>query len=172
MTISHIVAAAENDVIGVDGELPWDIPEDMRFFREKTKGKALIMGRKTFESVGHPLPHRLNVVITRQPHYTAEGAVVVPSLEEALKVCHEHRQQYGEEIFIIGGGEIFSQSMNIVDVIYLTRIHKTFKGDSLYPKVDLSAFEEVERRERQEPVPFTFLTYSRRSKVKKPPLSN
>lgn len=162
MILSHIVAAAENDTIGVEGELPWNIPEDMKFFRDKTKGKALIMGRKTFESVGHPLPHRLNVVVTRQADYKAEGAIVVRSLNEAIEVCKQHMDKYGEEIFIIGGGEIYRQSMDIVDKIYLTRIHKNFTGDAKYPKVDEEIFELVESTERDQPVPFTFLTYVKR----------
>lgn len=164
MKIAHIVAVSENNVIGVNNDLPWSIPEDMKFFRDKTKGKALIMGRKTFESVGHPLPHRLNVVITRQPGYasSAENVVVVPDLKTAIKHCEKLQDQYGEEIFIIGGGEIFKQSIEMVDIIYLTRIHKNFSGDVLYPELPPGMFEEVERRERTEPVPFTFLTYNRK----------
>lgn len=163
-TISHIVAASRNNVIGRQGELPWHIPEDMQFFREKTKGKALIMGRKTFESVGHPLPNRLNVVVTHQPGYKAEGAYVVSSIQEGIEYCKKHQDKYGDEIFIIGGGEIYRQSMDLVDIIYLTRIHQDFEGDAVYPEVDPNEFVEVERRERQEPVPFTFLTYTRRKK--------
>ncbi|MBX3020866.1 MAG: dihydrofolate reductase [Bdellovibrionales bacterium] len=164
MTLSHIVAAAENDVIGVNNALPWDIPEDMKFFREKTKGKALIMGRKTFESVGHPLPQRLNVVVTRQKDYTfdAPNVVVKPDLKSAIEYCKTQTSKYGEEIFIIGGGEIFKESMGIVDMIYLTRIHKEYPGDIRYPKVDSKNFELVEQRDREEPVAFSFLTYIRK----------
>jgi len=162
MPISHIVAAAENNVIGTANTLPWDIPEDMEFFKEKTKGHALIMGRKTYESMGRPLPNRLNVIVTRQKNFAAPGAVVVPTLNDAISYCKKQTSKYGDEIFIIGGGEIYRQSMNMVDVIYLTRIHRNFKGDVTYPEVDPNQFEEVERRERQTPVPFTFLTYFRR----------
>ncbi|MGZ3723885.1 MAG: dihydrofolate reductase [Bdellovibrionales bacterium] len=164
MILSHIVAASENDVIGVNNDLPWDIPEDMKFFRDKTKGKALIMGRKTFESVGHPLPNRLSVIVTRQKDYKSPGplAVVVPDVKSAIEVCKGQVAKYGEEIFIIGGGEIFKETMDIVDVIYLTRIHKNFEGDIKYPKIDPNKFELVEQRDRTEPVPFTFLTYWRR----------
>lgn len=164
MTLSHIVAASENDVIGVNNTLPWDIPEDMKFFREKTKGKALIMGRKTFESVGHPLPNRLNVVVTRQADYKADhpNVVVRPNLKSAIEYCKTQTSKYGDEVFIIGGGEIFKESMDIVDMIYLTRIHKPFAGDILYPKVDKKQFELVEQRDRSEPVPFSFLTYIRK----------
>jgi dihydrofolate reductase len=164
MTLSHIVAVSANDVIGVNNTLPWDIPEDMKFFRDKTKGRALIMGRKTFESVGHPLPHRLNVVVTRQKDYpaSAPNVVVQPDLKSAIEYCAGQISKYGEEVFIIGGGEIFKESMDIVDTIYLTRIHKEFPGDIKYPKVDYAKFALAERRDRTEPVPFSFLTYTRR----------
>ena len=163
MILFHIVAVSKNDVIGKNNDLPWSIPEDMKFFREKTKGKALIMGRKTFDSVGHPLPHRLNVVITRQKDYHPEGAVVVSSMDEALALCESKMNEYGEEVFIIGGGQIFKETINMVDIIYLTRIHKDFDGDIKYPKVNPLFFEEIERRDREEPVPFSFLTYRRRA---------
>jgi len=162
MTLSHIVAASQNNVIGVNNDLPWHIPEDMKFFRDKTKGKSLIMGRKTFESVGHPLPKRLNVVVTRQKDYAPEGAVVVSSVEDGIEICKSKVDEYGDEVFIIGGGQIFKDTMDIVDIIYLTRIHKDYDGDILYPDVDPLKFEEVERREREEPVPFSFLTYRKK----------
>lgn len=162
MTLSHIVAASQNNVIGVNNDLPWHIPEDMKFFRDKTKGKALVMGRKTFESVGHPLPNRLNVVVTRQPDYAPEGAIVVSSVEEGIEVCKKRVDEFGDEIFIIGGGQIFKDTMGLVDIIYLTRIHKDYDGDILYPDVNPLEYEEIERRERTEPVPFTFLTYRKK----------
>jgi dihydrofolate reductase len=162
MILSHIVAAAQNGVIGVNNGLPWNIPEDMKFFREKTTGKAMIMGRKTFESVGHPLPNRLNVVVTRNKDYKAEGAHVFQTLQEAIEFCKTQTDKYGDEIFIIGGGEIFKDSMDIVDVIYLTRIYKFYPGDIVYPELDPNIWEEVERRDREEPVRFSFLTYKRK----------
>jgi dihydrofolate reductase len=162
MSLSHIVAVSQNDVIGVNNDLPWEIPEDMKFFRDKTKGKSLIMGRKTWESVGHPLPNRLSVIVTRQKDYKAEGAHVVPSIDAAIEYCKGQVSKYGNEIFIIGGGEIFKDTMDIVDVIYLTRIHKEFAGDIKYPNVDMKKFELIEQRDRQEPVPFSFMTYARR----------
>ena len=162
--ISHIVAVSENDVIGVNNDLPWEIPEDMKFFRDKTKGRAMIMGRKTYESVGHPLPGRLSIIITRNKDYKVDSplAVVQPDLKSAIAYAKAQVSKWGEEIFIIGGGEIFKESMNEVDVIYLTRIHKNYDGDIKYPKVDTKKFELVEERARTEPVPFTFLTYFRR----------
>nr|AIA17026.1 Dihydrofolate reductase [uncultured bacterium] len=164
MILSHIVAVAQNDVIGAKNALPWNIPEDMKFFREKTKGKALIMGRKTFESVGHPLPHRLNVVVTRQKDFASDApnVVVKPDLASAIEYCRGQTSKYGDEIFIIGGGEIFKESMSLVDVIYLTRIHRDFDGDIFYPQLPSDQFELIEQRDRTEPVPFSFLTYMRR----------
>lgn len=164
MILSHIVAAAKNDVIGSHNTLPWDIPEDMQFFLDKTKHKALIMGRKTFESVGHPLPGRLNVVITRQKDYSPKGAIVVSTLAEAVEACKAQIPKYGEEIFIIGGGEIYRESLGIVDRVYLTRIHKEFPGDVTYPKLNEAEFQLVEQKDRSEPVPFSFLTYERKRK--------
>ena len=163
-TLSHIVAVSQNDVIGVNNDLPWEIPEDMKFFRDKTKGHAMIMGRKTYESVGHPLPHRLSIIITRQKDYVVDSpnAVVQPDLMSAIKYAKSQVSKWGDEIFIIGGGEIFKESMDLVDVIYLTRIHKTFDGDIKYPKVDAQKFSLIEQRDRTEPVPFSFLTYTRK----------
>lgn len=163
MILAHIVAAAENGVIGAGGALPWDIPEDMKFFKDKTKGKIIIMGRKTFESVGHPLPKRLNLVVTRQADFQAKDAFAFPNLEEAIAYAKTRVSEYDPEVFIIGGGEIYAQSMNLVDRIYLTRIHKNFPGDAKYPPVPESRFRLVDKKERSEPIPFTFLTYERLS---------
>lgn len=166
--IAHIVAAAKNGVIGVDNKLPWDIPEDMKFFRSRTKGAALIMGRKTFESVGHPLPNRLNVVVTRQKDYkpdvpNTEKAPyhICQDIDSALKYCMERVENYNNEIFIIGGGEIYKQSVDLVNTIFLTRIHRDVEGDAKYPDPDLSKFKLVEKIDRNEPEPFSFLTYKR-----------
>ena len=163
MILSHIVAAARNDVIGVNNGLPWSIPEDMKFFREKTKGHALIMGRKTFESMGRPLPHRLNIVVTRRGMSTDSPLVVVkPDLGAAIEHARHQISVYGEEVFVIGGGEIFKESLPLVDIIYLTRIHRDYLGDIKYPSLPEPDFDLVERRDRQEPIPFSFLTYKRR----------
>lgn len=163
MTLSHIVAASKNNVIGTQGDLPWSLPEDLKFFREKTQGHAMIMGRKTFESFPNqkPLPHRLNVVITRQKNYQAPGAYVCSSLEEAINYCKERQDQFGEEIFIIGGGEIYQQSLSLVDRVYLTRIYQEFQGDTTYPSLKDSEFKLVEQRDFHEPVDYSFLTYER-----------
>lgn len=161
MILSHIVAAAENNTIGTQGDLPWELPEDMKFFRDKTKGHSMIMGRKTFESIGRPLPHRLNVIVTRQKDYKVDGAIVVESIEAAIELCKTRVDEFGDEIFIIGGGEIYKQSLPLVNRIYLTRIHREFSGETKYPDLSKSDFKLVNSLERKEPIPFTFETYER-----------
>jgi dihydrofolate reductase len=171
MLIAHIVAASQNNVIGKDNALPWNLPEDMKWFRERTKGRALIMGRKTFESVGHPLPHRLNVVVTRQKDFAKtlkpfpdhSPVVVCSSLEEALKYCQENASSYKNEIFIIGGGEIYRQSIEHVNTIYLTRVHIELDGDAQYPEIPESQFELVSERHVSGEPAYTFLEYRRKA---------
>nr|AIA17719.1 Dihydrofolate reductase [uncultured bacterium] len=161
MMISHIAACSQNRVIGKDNHLPWKIPEDWKFFKDKTSGHILIMGRKTFESLGKPLPNRLNVVITRDPTYQAPGAVVLPSVEAALEFAQTKFKDYPDEVFIGGGGEIYKQTLAIADRVYLTVIHKDFDGDAFYPTLPEGEFQEVEKRDRTDPIPFTFFTYDR-----------
>ncbi|MGE0764570.1 MAG: dihydrofolate reductase [Bdellovibrionales bacterium] len=162
MKLAHIAAADENNVIGVAGKLPWSIAEDLKFFRDTTRGHAVIMGRKTFESLGKPLPNRLNVIVTRQTDFEAPGAAVVESLEAAYHYCREQSAQWGELVFIIGGGEIYQQSLKDVSLVYLTRVHSRYKGDAKYPTLNPSEFKEVSRRERKGEPNYTFLTYERR----------
>ena len=130
MILSHIVAASKNGVIGAKNSLPWRIPEDLKFFKEKTIGHVMIMGRKTFESLPSALPNRLTVVVTREPNYQARGAIVVPTIQKAIDLAREHRATYGNEVFIAGGGEIYKQTMDVVDRIYLTLIQKEYEGDT------------------------------------------
>jgi dihydrofolate reductase len=152
--IAHIVAATQNNVIGKDNTLPWSIPEDMQWFRQRTKGRALIMGRKTFESLPQPLPNRLNVIVTRQTEKAAQlealtkpgtPVVVRATLEEALEHCRRVASDYGNEIFIIGGGQIYAQSMGLIDTIFLTRIAAVIEGDAHYPAVP-GGFKRVSER--------------------------
>ncbi len=160
--ISQIACMAQNRVIGKNGDLPWDLPEDMKFFREKTKGHAIIMGRKTFEAMpGGKLPKRLNVVVTRQKGYKAEGCEVFSDIESAIEFCKTQTDQWGEEIFVIGGGEIYKQALPFTDRIYLTVIHKDFDGDAHFPDFATMDFEATEKKDREEPFPFSFMTYDR-----------
>lgn len=168
MILTQVVACAKNRVIGSNGTLVWDIPEDMKFFRDTTKGHIMIMGRKTFDSFnGRALPHRYHIVITRDPSKCKFDApenspvIFVSSLEEAVKHAAPLTTVWGEEVFIIGGGEIYKQAIEkkLTDKIYLTLIHKDFEGDTYYPLLDENEFDLVNRRDIQEPTPFSFLTY-------------
>tara|TARA_B100000900_G_scaffold377707_1_gene361369 strand:- start:70 stop:570 length:501 start_codon:yes stop_codon:yes gene_type:complete len=138
MIVSLIVAASENNVIGKDNDLIWNLPKDMNYFKETTQSHFVIMGRKNFESIPHkfrPLPNRTNVVVTRQTSYKAEGCIVVNSIEEALSKAKEADDA---EPFIIGGGEIYRLALdnNLVNRIYLTRVHKHYEGDTFFPEIN------------------------------------
>jgi len=132
--VSIIVAASENNVIGLNNQLPWHLPADMKYFKETTTGKPIIMGRKTFESLGKPLPNRPNIVITRQPDYPRNGIIVTTSLQEALMIANTFD---APEMFITGGEEIFRQAIPLfVQRMYITRIHTSVKGDAFFPEFD------------------------------------
>lgn len=163
MKTSIIVAAAENHVIGKDNRMIWRLSNDMRRFKALTTGHTVIMGRKTFDSLGRPLPNRTNVIITRDSAYQQEGCAVVHSLEEALSLV----KATGEtEAFIIGGGEIYRQSWNMADTLYLTRVHTILEGDTSVPSVDTIYWteEEVSRHsaDEQNEYDYSFITYRHR----------
>ena len=126
--ISLIVAASENHVIGRDGELPWRLSDDLKRFKAVTMGKPVVMGRKTWESIGRPLPGRQNIVITRQPGYVAEGATVVCGRNEAIVAAHG-----AEEIMVIGGSEIYALFLPAAERLYVTRVHTEVEGDAFFP---------------------------------------
>jgi dihydrofolate reductase len=133
MTLSIIVAASENNVIGKDNRLIWRLPADMKFFKEKTTGHVIITGRKNYESIPEkfrPLPDRKNIVVTHQKNYHAPGAIVVSSIENALQYVSENHK--GEEIFVIGGADIYRQILSACNRVYLTRIHHSFEGDAFF----------------------------------------
>jgi len=131
--ISLIVAAAENNAIGKNNQLLWHLPNDLKFFKNTTWGMPVIMGRKTFEAVNKPLPGRFNIVITRQPGWKGEGTVVATDLTDALKKAAETNCK---ETFIIGGGEIYKQGIDIAGKIYMTRVHAVLDGDTFFPVID------------------------------------
>ena len=164
---SHICAAAKNNIIGLHGKLPWNIPEDLKFFKEKTFGKVLIMGRKTFESLGQPLPKRLNIVISRDKNFSVPDSVLLcPSLDSAYQLCEEKDMKiYDPEIFIIGGGEIYRQSLSKVTFIYLTRIHRNYEGDACYPDIPMDQFREIDRKDREGDPSYSFITYERKDSI-------
>ena len=160
LSIALIAAVAANNVIGNKGEIPWHIPEDMRHFKELTLGHPVVMGRKTFESImkilGKPLPGRVSVVITRQENYTVpEGVRIYRSLDGALEAFKN------QDIFIIGGGEIYSQSIGRADTLYITHVQKTVAGDAHFPKISRGEWELVQEEKHEG---FRFATYKRRGK--------
>jgi dihydrofolate reductase len=162
MTITIVVAISENHAIGKDNKLLWYLPKDLKHFKEITTGGTVIMGRKTYESVGKPLPNRRNIIITRQA-ITIEGCEVVNSIEAAIALCKTEK-----EVFIVGGAEIYKQAMHLTDRIYLTIVHKQFDGDSFFPEIDLNEWKEI-FREDHEPdeknlLPYSFITYERGEK--------
>ncbi|MBC7829107.1 MAG: dihydrofolate reductase [Chitinophagaceae bacterium] len=133
MLISLVVAASENNAIGKDNKLLWHLPNDMRFFKNTTWAMPVIMGRKTFEALGKPLTGRTNIVITRQKTWKAEGAKAVKNMDEAIR---EASHADAKEAFVIGGGEIYRQSMSRARKIYLTRVHAALDGDTYFPEVN------------------------------------
>lgn len=144
MKISLIAAIASgNRALGKDNDLIYKIPEDLKRFKEITSGHAIIMGRKTYESIGHPLPNRINIVITRDPNFKAEGVVVVHSLDEALKQINE-----SGEVFIIGGGQIYQEAIKMADKLYLTIVEGNPEADTFFP--DYSEFKKVVSEESHE----------------------
>jgi dihydrofolate reductase len=155
--ISAIVAMSENRVIGKSNRLPWNIPEDLKHFRKVTSGHPIVMGRKTFESIGRVLPGRENIVISRTMTSDIPGLRVVRSLEEAITSC----QGKAEEIFIIGGGEIYRMALPKVDRIYLTLVHQEIEGDAFFPEIPSDQFKQVSSESRTEPLKYSFLVLDR-----------
>lgn len=143
--ISIIVAVAENGAIGKDNQLLWRLSDDLKQFKALTSGHAVIMGRKTFESIGKPLPNRTNIVITRQGKVFDDASVLVAeSIGKAIEIAKEIKGD--EEIFIIGGGNIYVQSLHITDKIYLTEVKATIEGDTFFPELNADEWEEFSRR--------------------------
>jgi dihydrofolate reductase len=144
MLLSLIAAASENNVIGKNNDLPWVLPNDMKYFKNTTWGMPLIMGRKTFESMkNEPLTGRINIVITRQTDWKPKGAVVVNNWSDALLVAKESDCL---EVFMIGGGEIFKDAVKKADRIYMTRVHAIFDGDAFFPEIDEKKWKVVSKR--------------------------
>jgi dihydrofolate reductase len=162
MLVSAIVAAAENHVIGDGEDIPWRISTDLKYFKRTTLNHHVIMGRKTFASMGRPLPKRTNIVLTRDPLFVATGIIVAHSIEEALTIAYDNGEQ---EAFIIGGGEIYRQSMDYLDKIYLTRVHAEMPGETTFPELDTAQWELVSQEAHpageRDDHPFTFEIYER-----------
>jgi dihydrofolate reductase len=144
MIISFIAAMGKNRTIGNKGKLPWSLPADMKYYRDKTKGKPIIMGRKTHEGIGKPLPDRTNIIITRDRTYKSKGCIVVHSVDKALEAAGN-----AEEIMIIGGSQIYKEFLPKANRIYLTVIDAEFEGDTYFPEYDLTQWKEVSYEEHK-----------------------
>jgi dihydrofolate reductase len=158
--ISILVAMARNRTIGVNNTLPWRCPADLKRFKALTMGHHIVMGRKTYDSIGKPLPGRTTVVVTRNHALDIAGCLIAHSLEEAIAACGKD-----EEIFIVGGGELYAQALPIVDTLYLTEILQEVDGDAHFPEFDASLWREVSRepghQEIPQPLEYHFVTYRR-----------
>lgn len=166
MIISLIAALSSNRVIGKNNDLPWRLPDDMKYFMETTKGHHVIMGRKNYQSLPEkfrPLPHRHNIVVTRSTNFIAPGCQVVHTLENALEIAHSANQQ---EVFIIGGAEIYALGLGLATRLYLTEIQAEVEGDTYFPKVNLTAWNELSRKRHladdRHRFAFDFVVYERK----------
>lgn len=157
-----IAAVAENNALGKNNDLLWHLPKDFKRFKEITSGHHIIMGRKTFESFPKPLPNRTHVIITRQKNYVCEGCIVVQDLEKAIAVCPKN-----EDIFVIGGGEIYSQSIHLADQLDITRVHHSFEADVFFPEIDPEIWEltteVVNLKDEKHPYDYSFQTFVRKN---------
>lgn len=160
MQISLIVAASDNDVIGIRGELPWHLPADLKRFKQLTMGKPIVMGRLTHESIGRPLPGRRNVILTRNGNYRSPGCERVSSVDDVLAFADE-------EVMVIGGGDVYAQFLPHAQRIYLTRVHVCIDGDAFFPQLEAGAWvtelEESMEPSGDPPITATFLTLVRQS---------
>jgi dihydrofolate reductase len=157
--ISLVAAMSSNRVIGREQGLPWHIPEDLRFFKNVTKGKVVIMGRKTYDSLGKPLPNRFNIVVSRSMSAEGENFAVCKSLDEAVQLAKKLASSWDDEICVVGGAEIYRQSL---DRIYLTEIHREFEGDAFFPEFDKDEFRLTEKRDSsQDDLTYSFCVYDR-----------
>lgn len=158
--VSVIAALAKNRVIGIENRLPWRLPEDLAHFRALTLGHPVLMGRKTFESLGRPLPGRSNVVITRNRDYRPEGCLVAESIPAALALCRD-----SDEVFFIGGAQLYAQAIPLADRLYLTEVDIDAQGDAWFPDYDRGAFREMSREShvgtKGDPFHFDFVVYAR-----------
>lgn len=157
--LSIIVAIANNQVIGVDNTLPWHLPEDLKRFRALTTGHHIIMGRKTYESLGRLLPERTTVIVTRNKAYQLKGALIAHSLEAAVALC-----QNDDEVFLIGGAELYQDGLMLADKLYITEVDLAVEGDAFFPKFDLNLWQETSREAHfsAQGLQFSYITYVRK----------
>jgi len=163
MIVSIIVAVGEKGEMGLHNQLPWYLPADMKYFKTTTAGHHVVMGRKTYESLGKPLPNRVNVVITRNPDFKADARIVT-NIQSAIDIAEEGNEK---ECFILGGADIFKQSIPLCDKMYITRIHQTFEADTFFPAINVSDWK-LESSEAHEPDEKNKYSYTFEVYVKKP----
>ncbi|NBI28007.1 dihydrofolate reductase [Chengkuizengella marina] len=158
--LSIIFAMDQNRLIGKDNQLPWRLPADLAFFKTTTLQHPVVMGRKTYESIGRPLPKRKNIILTQNKNFKAEGCTVVNTIEEALKQCND------EENFVIGGSEIYKLFLPYVNKLYVTQIEHVFDGDSYFPEIDEKIWEQTSKvrgiKDEKNPYDYYFITYERK----------
>jgi dihydrofolate reductase len=158
-SLSLIVALAKNNVIGINNTLPWHLPEDLKRFRALTMGHHIIMGRKTYESLGRLLPGRTTVIVTRNKDYKLEGALIAHSLPAAVALCKND-----DEVFVIGGAELYQDGLKLADKLYITEVESAVQGDAFFPELDLSLWQETlrEAHTSAQGLPFSYITYTRK----------
>lgn len=166
-----VVAMAQNRVIGRDNQLPWRLPKDLAYFKQVTMNHPIVMGRKTFDSIGRPLPGRENIVVTRQQNWSAEGAVVARSLEQALALARDLAKNKGlNKVMLIGGSELYTQSLELADRLYLTEVLANVEGDAYFPEFSREQWDEIERSEhsadQSNPYDYAFVVLNRHADKK------
>ncbi|MFZ1808726.1 MAG: dihydrofolate reductase [Cyclobacteriaceae bacterium] len=168
MTISLIAALAQNRVIGKENDLPWRLPDDMKYFMQTTSGHHVLMGRKNYDSLPDkfkPLPNRTNIVVTRQSNFEAVGCTIVSSIEQGIEIASKNKE---EELFVIGGAQIYKQSLERADYLYLTEINAEIEGDTFFPEIDPAKWSEVSRKphaiDEKHRYSFDFVIYKRNHK--------
>lgn len=164
MKVALIVAVSQNNVIGRDNQLPWHLPEDLKYFKSVTMGKPILMGRKTFDSIGRPLPGRTNIVITRNSQWAAPGAVVVTDIQAALAAAEKACEAAAvNEIMVIGGAQIYQNFLPFADRLYLTKVEAQVEGDAFFPRVDAAQWQQVDEKmpEKIDSHPYRFLIFDR-----------
>jgi len=163
MKISLIVAMASNRAIGLNNQMPWHLSADLKKFKKITMGAPILMGRKTYESIGRPLPGRTNIIISRNPSYSQPGCLVFNDIDKALASCGD-----SDEIFVIGGSDLYKSMLPVADTLYLTQIHQDFSGDTFFPEIDAGQWVEVEREDIDDDPDVSFsYSFLKLEKVKK-----
>lgn len=162
MLISQIVAMSENNVIAKEGKLPWHLPADLSYFREKTWGHHVLMGRKNYTAEGKILKGRTNIIITRRKNFKVKDAYVFSTIKEGIEFARKNGEK---ELFVVGGGEIYKQTLSQTDKLYITVVHKTVKGDTFYPEINLNDWNKISERkyksDEKNPVDHTYFIYKK-----------